>query len=351
MSFAEKVEDDGDTSGTDRKITPSSELENENDEDARIRREMMAYGLEEVGAVVAELDLEEGSDSDWDQDGWREDDEDNDDDDDDEDDEDEFGRSLKPQISEAYRRKMQALERKLNVTGLKNIGPGEETGVLVPQLDTTEVPSSRIIGPTKISQDVIPSDGALQRTGDKSVRFADNLDIAPQLDAATKRKDKPSRTKETKAPVVSDTVVERHKTASSQTVTEKPRKMSRFKSEKTKDAGSPVIPPSPPTQNPPPRQPAPPQGHTLSSSLVEHPPKPEEQRPSSPNEFDPTQLKQQVAVEYYKSRNRLIQQQGGFTSNDLSEDQSEGPLMELREDGSTKKVSRFKAARVGKMGS
>ena len=65
--------------------------------------------------------------------------------------------------------------------------------------------------------------------------------------------------------------------------------------------------------------------------------------PPEPDDLDPALLNQQVKTEYNKMRNRMIQRQGGFTG---PEDGAEVPLTE--EEGGPKKMSRFKAARLGR---
>ena len=62
-----------------------------------------------------------------------------------------------------------------------------------------------------------------------------------------------------------------------------------------------------------------------------------------PDELDPHLLNQEVATEYHKMRNRMIQRQGGF----MKEYESEiVPFSE--EEGGPKKLSRFKAARLAR---
>jgi unconventional prefoldin RPB5 interactor 1 len=62
-----------------------------------------------------------------------------------------------------------------------------------------------------------------------------------------------------------------------------------------------------------------------------------------PDELDPQLLHQEVATEYHRMRNRMIQRQGGF----MKEDESEVvPFSE--EEGGPKKMSRFKAARLAR---
>ena len=65
--------------------------------------------------------------------------------------------------------------------------------------------------------------------------------------------------------------------------------------------------------------------------------------PTEPDEFDPALLQQEIKTEYNKMRDRMIQRQGGFTDPD------EGPEISLTEaEGGPKKMSRFKAARLGR---
>ena len=71
------------------------------------------------------------------------------------------------------------------------------------------------------------------------------------------------------------------------------------------------------------------------------------ERPYSPtpaDDLDPALLQQQVKTEYNRMRNRIIQRQGGFTAPE--DDGPEVPLTE--EEGGPKKMSRFKAARLGR---
>jgi unconventional prefoldin RPB5 interactor 1 len=97
-------------------------------EEAQLRREMLEYGLNEVGAIVAELDLQEGvSDVSYDEDDENfEIDSDFDDDEDEDVSEDEFGRVKNPKISDKYKQKMEDLEKRLGLTDLKNLGPDPE---------------------------------------------------------------------------------------------------------------------------------------------------------------------------------------------------------------------------------
>ena len=62
--------------------------------------------------------------------------------------------------------------------------------------------------------------------------------------------------------------------------------------------------------------------------------------PLAPSELDHAIHKQEVAVEYFKTRNRMIQREGGFLPREEEE-------MFVPVDDGKKKVSRFKAARLG----
>jgi len=64
---------------------------------------------------------------------------------------------------------------------------------------------------------------------------------------------------------------------------------------------------------------------------------------SDPDELDPALLQQEVATEYYRVRNRMIQKQGGFKNQE-----DEDHRVEFDEEGRPKKVSRFKAARFAR---
>ncbi|KAI5808678.1 Prefoldin subunit-domain-containing protein [Peziza echinospora] len=63
--------------------------------------------------------------------------------------------------------------------------------------------------------------------------------------------------------------------------------------------------------------------------------------PSAPSELDPALQMQEVSVEYYKTRNKMIQKEGGFLPRE--EEEMYVPLYYKPRE----KVSRFKAARIG----
>ncbi|KAG5952574.1 hypothetical protein E4U53_000513 [Claviceps sorghi] len=335
--------------------------EDEDEDDAELRRQMLEYSMGQVGAVVAEIDLEEdvsGDDDDRDsgfeygEDDIDEvgDDDDNDDDDDDE--EDRFGRFTGRVVTDKYRRRMLELEQKLGVksrfteqTEHDHAGQsGREHGgigrILVKSETESLSPSSRSA----------PSKSNLKESGDRDVdvkrgvRFAQALDIAPQADEGAETKSAGDRTATLVDPL-SD-VVERTAPAES-SESKKPRKQSRFK--KARDANpvieSGIIPKGPfdvPTDYVQKEQrsvPTGPKGSTIANKLVER------DTPSSalaPDEFDDTMAHQEVADEYHRMRRKFIQRQGGF----LKEDESAIQPLDDGDDGEP--LSRFKAARLSR---
>jgi len=85
-----------------------------------------------------------------------------------------------------------------------------------------------------------------------------------------------------------------------------------------------------------------PEGKTLAPEIIERD-VPLDTAAVEPDELDPQLLHQEVATEYHRMRNRMIQKQGGF----MREEESEiVPFTE--EEGGPKKVSRFKAARLAR---
>lgn len=84
-----------------------------------------------------------------------------------------------------------------------------------------------------------------------------------------------------------------------------------------------------------------------ANTIIERPYSNAPTTPAEPDEFDPALLRQEVKTEYNKLRNRMIQRQGGFTAPE-----NDGPEVPLTEaEGGPKKLSRFKAARLGRGGS
>ena len=255
----------------------------ESSEDAVLRRQMIQYNMEEIGAVVAELDLDgEGiSYSD-------EEDEDEDYPDENssvEEDEDQFGRTRRRVLTDDYLAEMRALEKRM-----KNVGPNAEIGNLAAVNEQEgERPSTNANEPNATHE-------SPQRPPKKGVRFAPSLSVqeAPSPPTAN-----PS----------------------------------------TQESSTVPTPPTKPPSNP------------VLSSIIERPYAPSTDTttttiPPEPDEYDPALLQQEVATEYHKMRNRMIARQGGFMAQS-DEEKAEVPLSEA--EGGRKKVSRFKAARLGKV--
>ena len=304
----------------------------ESPEDAELRRQMLQYGLSEVGQVVAELDLDHPTAeySDFDDDDYDDYDEDEDEE------EDEHGRSTRPVVTDDYRQQMLELERKLNARMLENVGPRSDDDDAVEQAESVRL--LKVQKDDKFDETISAANPktASSQSGKKGVRFAEDLDIAeaPQPVRAPEPTLAPSKP----APTMSDVVVERP-TQSFQppTAPSKPGKVSRFKSARSHQA--PQMLPNPQPYSPPP-VPTGPAGRTLANTVVEHVPLSSE--PAAPDEFDPAVLNREIQAEYHKARNKFIQQQGGFKPT--QEDEA-SPIVEER-NGKTKKVSRFMAAKL-----
>ncbi|TVY55381.1 hypothetical protein LCER1_G007391 [Lachnellula cervina] len=328
----------------------------ESPEDAALRREMLEYGMSEVGSVVAELDIEEGSDwTDGDYDDYAEDESSTDD-------EDEFGRSTGRVVDEELRQQMMELEEKLGVRMMENAGPKPEDYDIVKEgIGRISINGKDEDGVKKAAvKEPIPSDSIdppTTQTSKKAVRFSEEIDVSPA--PAPAPAPAPNLPKKT-API--GDIVER--TAPAQAASPKSKKTSRFKLDRAggdsvshankplQPASNPISaltlrpaksstpkPFSAPIQYPQERSrvtPTGPEGKTLASAVIEHD-IPLNTSATAPDELDPDLLHQQVATEYHKMPG------GGF----LKEDESE-IVPRTEEEGGPKKMSRFKAARLAK---
>ncbi|OAT03885.1 hypothetical protein BDBG_00549 [Blastomyces gilchristii SLH14081] len=327
-------------------------------EDAALRREMLQYSLEEVGAVVAELELDEsGSEFSIEDEYYVMSDEDDEE-------EDEYGRSTRRMIDDDYRRQMVELEKKLNARSLENVGP--DTSSLPPEIrEEMDAPTS-----TK----VVPNTGSGKvPKKKKKVAFADALDLAPDPAALTPPAPiKEHRVESPSVPVVQDAIVERAQAEKVDDTkgTTAPKKASRFRSarnasEPTSIASTSAMPgsatrPSAPSTNAPPlplfpAKPSQPKPFSqpivdpdqppkaLADKLVERTVSHENATPPDPDELDESLHKQEIATEFYKFRNRKVHQEGGF----LRDGEENDGIIPLDEDGQPpKRLSRFMAARV-----
>jgi unconventional prefoldin RPB5 interactor 1 len=321
-----ELDDDDDIIGTQAVIP-----EDESPEDARLRREMLQYNLNEVGQVVAELDLDENLSEFEDDDDYFDDDYDSEL----SEEEDEHGRSIRPGVSKSYRDQMRELDKQLRSRIIGNLGPNleEVDPVYDPEglrrlvVRGEEGASDENVKPAMSKgKEAVKSDAS----GKKGVRFSEELDVqeAPKTEA-------PSVSKPRTAPIAD--VVERAPSkpqAPSQPT--KPAKVSRFKQNRAAATDETVQPESAPTQA---------SGSVMSDQIVEHAAAPttNARAPEEVDELDPELQQRQLASEYYRLRNNIIRQQGGFKE---TEEEADDPLMEQFPDGKMKKVSRFKAARM-----
>lgn len=361
----------------DRQQAPVTDID-ESPEDARLRREMFQYGIDEVGAIVAELEMdEEGSEFSMDEDEdytFNSDDEEN---------EDEYGRSHHV-LTEEYHQQMRELEAKLNARGMYNIGKNAESlpKEMRPENETPEpVQETHANGVDSADKGKKPK---------KRVAFAEDLDIAPAAEPAPAPAPAEQRTRLSKQPdvtVLSDAIVERtDRTPEARpAASDAPKKVSRFKTARaaapannTMDSTSaesslkpsqpseprstrkqanavpaatpPTLFPATPQEPKPfsapitditetPSAPQPPEGKTLADQLVERDVISRPVAAPEPDELDEEMHRREIASEFYKARNRRIQQQGGFVEKDTEYEIFEGETEPRR-------ISKFRAARM-----
>lgn len=323
-------------SARQQKITDPIIPEEEDEEDAFLRQEMLKYSMGEVGAVVAELDIEE------DDEGYGDEEEDDvdleelyeDEYDEDMDNEDKWGRYTGQMVTDDYRERMLELEKKLGISSgrpdKQTTQEGESTA------DEERVGRIVVKAADSNTSNTTKEPKAETIKGKKGVRFAEELDIAPETD---KKEDE-----DEKVDPVSDLIVERKAPtkANAPATQSKPARTSRFK--QAREGGIPKGPmdvPSsflPEEDNETKSVPSGPAGRTISDRLVE---KDTVSKPTAPDEYDESMIHFEVADEHQRMRRKFIQQQGGF----LAEDES--PIQPL-DNEAAEPVSRFKAARLSR---
>ncbi|KAL2417737.1 hypothetical protein ABEF95_003012 [Exophiala dermatitidis] len=359
---------------------------NDTETEAQLRREMWEYsqGLDEVGAIVAELDLEEdASDVSYDeQDEPLDLGSDFDDDFDDEESEDETGKSTHPlTVPRAYRKKMEELQEKL---GLKNMGPQAATQIVEETLkQSPRPPAAEAARKAAIARDekskksslksavkssVPKGDGGkAESSNKKKVAFSSELDIASD-EPSTKSTPVASTTpkKPSQAPKVrpiNESIVEREVAPVDEdnvfapAPTSRSEKPSRFKAARQTQPQTPMF--APPmslgadlsrADQDEPISPTP-TSKIISANLVERPSSRIAKAPD-PDDFSEEAHRQEVAIEYQRHRmKRILAQEHGFTGN--GEGDNYGEMITPGrghddEDGKGKKISRFKAARISR---
>ncbi|TKA21658.1 hypothetical protein B0A50_08819 [Salinomyces thailandicus] len=350
--------------------------DNEDDEDAQTRREMLDYHLNEVGHVVAQMDLD-GTDDYNDDDFADEDDETSShftgssypgDEDtpytsglsDDDEDEDEYGRTQGKVVTDDYRKRMLEMQERL----IGNLGPapqGTEGSEVDAEIDPSDARRLVVRNKRSSMSSENSDDGEKKASGKKRVSFAEALDVAEESGSLPPSKAlKPLDEKNEMVAPVADTIAEKAVTAPQAApgaAAAKPAHTSRFKKTRT-PATQPTTatPPNPhmsihehePTNFDSPTGPA---NRTLAETLIERPSASPHTttKPPSFDDEDPIASRRQLAAEYYRRRNEMIRQQGGFSKSPREEEEEEslGELMEDRGDGKVRRVSRFRAARIG----
>ncbi|OBT54558.1 hypothetical protein VE04_05406 [Pseudogymnoascus sp. 24MN13] len=348
MSLSKAQNEPLPSTGPDAPIVPTSESE----EEAALRREMLQYSMSEIGAVVAELDLESGSE-------WSEDDEGYDDEfSDGDDDEDAFGRSTRKVVDDDLHQRMRELEEKLGVRMMQNLGPKPPSDV-----STARSEPDAGIAQIKITQEDVDRAAQLQspdkpaeeevkavRKGKKGVRFANDVDVSPAPEAKPAAKPTPPKPTSVVAPLTD--IVERQPAPVTAPAPPTAKKVSRFKSSRQANPVQGFIPPQPPVQSSRSERTVPtgPENATLATQVVEREVV-ETGDVTGPDELDPGLLHQEVSTEFHRLRNRMIQREGGFKKKEAEVD-DEGTILEYADEyddeGRPKKVSRFMAARLGR---
>lgn len=251
---------------------------NESREDAALRRQMLQYNMGEVGAVVAELDLdldEDYLDEDYSDEEHEEEPDDNSSV---EENEDQYGRTKRRVLNDDYLAGMEALQKKL-----QNLGP--IPGIATPSTSNGTGKEQQLLN-GKLADGTSGGSKSAEKNG---VRFANELNVQeaplPITTYGSPSTNEPKVPPKTGARPVLASVIERPYNAST----------------------APGLAPE-------------------------------------PNEYDPGLVQKEVSTEYHKMRNRMIQRQGGFMAQE--KEQAEVPLTEA--EGGPKRISRFKAARLGR---
>ncbi|KAI1397214.1 Prefoldin subunit-domain-containing protein [Hypoxylon fuscum] len=324
----------------------------ESAEDRELREDMIRYNKEtmeyEMAPIVAEINLEEGYVS-GDSDDYSDYEEE------DEDDEDEWGKS-KIDVDDDW--KLRMLELKERLAG-HSFGPEEGSedekdmvegvGRITIRHQGQDIAMSNggvdaELATEPVSEDPLPE----EKETKKSVRFAQSLDIAEVPERAPEAVP-PKQPERPEVDPFSD-VVERKGGVPQPAMnpTKKSGKVSRFRAQGRNNespmntnpvalGGTPILPAKPDGYGK--EAHSGPKGKIISNSVLEHEPSSEAKEP---DEFDADILQKQVTEEYHKMRNRLVHRQGGFMK------ENEDPIQPLdEEEGGPKRVSRFKAARLG----
>ncbi|KAL9035010.1 MAG: hypothetical protein Q9214_006784, partial [Letrouitia sp. 1 TL-2023] len=344
----------------------------ESPEDAALRREMIRYSLNEVGAVVAEMNLDYDSDSDSDDHRSIRSSSDSDEN------EDQFGRSQNRVLNDEYMEEMRALEKKLNAKSLENIGPGGMVQTLLQaednlaaqnsggqnksnhltaggDWDTKEVHSNKALDrqrrPEEFQKALQGDDRGVKASRPAHTDIVENLAPARSIveaNTAPARGKRASRFKATRRDGANDASSIAHLPSTTpsteyDTISEM-RNVSRNAAGSTPDGASNKA--SPAASGP--------VGRTHAAHVVEHPWTGESDMASAPepDEWDDSLMHQELSKEYHRMRKRMIQQPAGSVASnegarrEQHEEEDDEPLV----DEKGKRISRFKADRLGQTG-
>ncbi|KAF4592018.1 udp-galactose transporter like protein [Ophiocordyceps camponoti-floridani] len=309
--------------------------EDEDVDDAALRRQMIQYGMNDIGAIVAELELEEGDESDFDEEM----------DDIDDNGEDRYGRSTGRLVSEDYRQRMLELEKKHDVRSRFNQAAddqdqhSDDEGIGRIKVNRQVSPSSSKAPPLKSSI----KDKQTEVDPKKGVRFAQSLDVAP--DDEPPALSTTDETEESAANPLGD-VIERAGPGDTMKPPAPPRAsrtQSLFKQARDLTTAVPPGPLDAPRRfinEKAPESPTCPQDTPLADQLVEREPG---STPKPPNDLDDSLSHDAVASQHQRLRKRFIQRQGGFLQEDTSPVQFMNDFHDEPEP-----ISRFKAARLSR---
>lgn len=353
--------------------TVADSYPNDSPEEAALRREMLQYGLGEMGAIVAELELEDNQ-SDLSLDDVNEtalsmeSDSDEDDIDDVEGSEDDDGMIKRPALSRKYLKRMEELKQKHGINEMQNLGPDASKLPEEVQRQLDKPPAAEAARNAALAREVKAKDAPprpIRPTEQVSVRtrkkvtFAEGLDIAPDSGTQTPLSTVPRKRPEPLSLIepVKDSIVERQPSAASAATLPSlgqitARKPSKFRQAREATPQTPLLPPSPNFRIPKETSQDEPSIIMVSNKIhadnviernVTTRPKPPEV-----DDIDEAIHQKEIAGEYYKMRNRMIQRQGGFVGDGEADNYGEEitPLPMIDENGKEKKISRFKAARL-----
>jgi len=341
------------------------EVPTDSPEEAEMRKQMLNYNLQEIGAVVAEINLEE--------EGiyyGHEDDLDEETDELDSEDEDRYGRTATRVITPEYQKEMEDLARKIKERGEAarvaeakmreedsqrrkdeakaqkpkpkkkgvRFAPEPEISPAPPLMPDLPIPPS-----AHNTEDALPllvdllAMDAMRRSGTAPQNAAPAKGKGPSIFKSEKAKvqnEKVGEVRERMVPisVLSSDVMERSTndgSASYEPPMSRSREVPRLKAAMAA-----------PRDNGPDHDDVSPPKTSTNGSIIER--EVSESIPvQPPDELDPSTHRAEVAIEYHRLRNKMIQQQGGFVESE--EGMAKVPL---DDNGETRKVSRFKAARM-----